>query len=901
MPPAPPPPDDAPSPASASASASASAGPAPAPVRGALHVFLGMAPGVGKTYAMLTAARRQMALGVDVLAARVETHDLPETAALAQGLPRLETGLGAGAGAGLGAELDLDGVLKRAPQLALVDDLAQVNPAGFRHPRRHQDIQELLEAGISVYTTLNVRQVESRAQTVAQITGTGIPDTVPDGILDHAEIELVDLAPAELRRRLDEGKVFVPDRGTVGMVNFFREGNLAALREMTLRLAAEKVGREVREHHHSLAIRQPWKTGHRLLVAVGPSPLSADLVRWTRRLADSLGGPWLAVHIEKAGPLGLSEQRQLTANLALARELGAEVVTSVDADVVRGLLRVARRHNVTQIVVGKPAPGPWRNYLGGGPLPRRLVEDSGDIDIHVVRAGNPDTAPAAGPARPAEDPERREYAAALGVVVVVTIVGQYLSPGVLNYRAVALLYLLAVVALARRVARGPVFFAATVSALLWDFFFLPPVHTLWITTVEDGLMFGMYFVVALVIGQVVAQLRAQERAEHRREERTAALYLLTRELADAATLEAIVAALARHLRRLFQADAAVLLANAEGRLGGACAGGTLGLRPGEMAVAAWAFEHRQRAGQYTSNLRAATALHLPLDTPGGPLGVLSVRLPAGGAPSFEQAALLEACARQAALVLDRHRLQELAQQIRLDAESERLSRTLLDSISHELRTPIAAIAGAAGVLGAEPGPSPGMLATVGEEIREAVARLNRLVGNLLDIARVESGQVRPKMDWCDLADLVHVTVKHLRRELAGRPLAVVIAPELPLVRLDFVLMETVLTNLLLNAVNHTPRGAALRIGAECQEGELLLTVADAGPGIPDDARPRLFHKFYRVPGTATGGTGLGLSIVKGFVEAQNGRVQVDNQPSGGARFTIRLPLAAAPAVPAETL
>ncbi len=867
--------------------------------RGQLKIFLGMAAGVGKTYAMLEAARKQLSQGVDVVVGYVETHGRKDTDALNQGLPAIPRKTSEHRGIKL-SEMDVDALLERRPKLALVDELAHTNAPGSRHPKRYQDILELLDAGIDVYTTLNVQHVESRAQTVEQITGSTIHETVPDRVLDLAEIELIDISPDDLMRRLDEGKVYMPDRAAVAMVNFFREGNLTALREMALRLAAERVGQDVRDYHQVMQIQQPWKTGHRLLVAVSASPLSAQLVRWTRRLADSLDGQWLALHVETSRPIGEAEQAQLTRNLALARELGAEVVTSVDEDVIRGVLRVARQHNVTQIVVGKPAPGGWRQYFGGGPLPRRLVEESGDIDIHVVRAGNADGAQPPRETRPRNPQAWNQYALGLAVVGGVTLFGHLLNPLVVNYRAVALLYLLAVVVLALFVGRGPVLVAATVSALLWNFFFLPPVYTFWITTFEDGLMFGMYFVVAVVMGQLVSRFRAQERAERRREERTAALYLLTRELVEAVTVDAIVKVIVNHIGTLFRAEAAVLLANGNGRLATAPRpGGTLTLSDKEFTVAAWVFQHNQKAGQFTDNLPSSEAIHIPLATAGNPVGVLAVRWPGRVSPTFEQTALLDSIARQAALVLDRQRLHEVAQQSQLAAESERLSRTLLDSISHELRTPIAAIASAAGVLGETSGAMPPGFENVLGEIREAVDRLNRLVGNLLDIARVESGQVKPKLDWCDVGDLIHVTVKHLERELGGRPVEITIEPALPLVWLDFVLMEQALTNLLLNAANHTPAGRAVRLTAARVGRQLVLTVTDEGPGIPEASLPRLFDKFYRVPGTATGGTGLGLSIVKGFVEAQNGRVQVENQSSGGARFTISLPLGDAPAVLAE--
>ena len=870
--------------------------------RGKLKVFLGMAAGVGKTYAMLEAARKQQSLGTDVVIGYVETHGRKDTDALTKGLPLIPRKLSEHRGVGL-SEMDVDAVLARKPKLALVDELAHTNAPGSRHPKRYQDILELLDAGIDVYTSLNVQHVESRAHTVEEITGSTMHETVPDSILDLAEIELIDISPDDLMRRLDEGKVYMPDRAAVAMVNFFREGNLTALREMALRLAAERVGQDVRDYMQVMQIQGPWKTGHRLLVAVSASPLSGQMVRWTRRLADSLDARWTAVHVESSKGLSPADEERLTKNLALARELGAEVIATADEDIVRGLLRVARQQNATQIVVGKPAYNGIRQFFTGGWFLRRLVAESGDIDIHVVRADKGEVPRERTMFHIPEQLAWKQYLIAFGAVVVVTLLNWFLDNFTsVGYRTLALNYLLAIVLLALFVGRGPVLMSATVSALFWNYFFVPPTFTFYIRTVEDKMMFGTYFVVAVVMGQLIARFRSQEKAERRREERTTALYLLTRELADAVTLDQIVKVVVEHIRKSFDAEVAVILTEADGHLAlQPYAASTLKLSEKELSVASWVFRHNQRAGQFTDNLPLSDAMHLPLSTTTGALGVVAVQLPKASPPNLEQNNLLEAFVRQAALVIDRQRLHDAAQQTRLAAESERLSKTLLDSISHELRTPIAAITSAASALGdktltAQPGFSDSLLA----EIREAVARLNRLVGNLLDITRVESGHVKPKMDWCEAGDLVNVTLKSLRKELSGHKVETVIVPQIPLVRMDFVLMEQALTNLLLNAAFHTAAGTTIQLSAGVEKGELALTVADNGRGIPPESLPKIFDKFYRAPGALTGGTGLGLSIVKGFVEAQGGRVSAENRPGGGAVFTLYLPITEQPVFPEET-
>jgi len=463
-------------------------------------------------------------------------------------------------------------------------------------------------------------------------------------------------------------------------------------------------------------------------------------------------------------------------------------------------------------------------------------------------------------------------------------------------------YLLAVVILALFVGRGPILLCAALSAMFWDYFFVPPPFTFYIQKPEDIMLFVIYFVVGVVMGQLIARYRMQEKAERRREERTTALYLLTRELADAATVAEIVKVLVQHIGKLFNAEVAVLLAEGNGRLADKrLPGSTLNISEKEMGVAAWVFQHNTAAGQFTDNLPLSEALYLPLFTPNGVVGVIGVRLSQMQPPNFEQSNLLEAFLRQAGLVIDRMRLHDASQEARLAAESERLSKTLLDSISHEMRTPIAAITSAASTLGDLKSPSePGVFQALVNEIREAVNRLNRLVGNLLDIARVESGHVKPKLDWCDVQDLVNVTVKSVRKELSQHKLELVMKPEIPLVRMDFVLMEQALTNLLLNAAFHTPPATPIEVSAHVANKELALTVADRGPGIPPDAVSRIFDKFYRAPGAMTGGSGLGLSIVKGFMEAQGGRATAENRPGGGAAFTLYLPITEPPVFPMET-
>ncbi len=860
--------------------------------RGKFKVFLGMAAGVGKTYAMLRAAQRAQREGRDVVVGYVETHARKETEALLAGLPMIPRRKVEYRGVTL-EEMDLDALLARHPQLAVVDELPHTNAAGSRHAKRYQDVIELLDAGIDVYSTMNVQHAESRVDTVRQITGSTVQETVPDSVLDGAEMELIDLPPEELLKRLDEGKVYVPERAELAMMNFFREGNLNALREMALRLAADHVGQDVHDYLQAMQISGPWRSGHRLLVAVSASPFSPHMIRWTRRLADNLDCPWLAVYVEQPKPVSDEAQDRLNKHLALARELGAEVITTADAGVARGILRVARQQNVTQIIVGKPGIESIMDWFRSGQLLRRLVRDSGHIELHIVRP------------EPIQKGERRrrwslanesplwQYAAGLGVVGLCTVVNALLFSKA-GPQALALIYLLGVVLLAFGVGRGPTLATATASALLWDYFFLPPRFTLRLTHLEDAMMFGMYFVVALVLGQFASRVRWQERAERRREERSTALYLLTRDLADAADVDDVVQRLVRQVAQAFKAKVAVLLREPGGNLARtAHHASTFAVSEKEQSVAAWAFRFGKTAGRFTDNLPSSAAIYMPLQTNRGPAGVLGVALEGDHQPSLEQRDLLDAYARQAALVLDRLRLDAEAQQTQLLAESEKLSKALLNSISHELRTPIAAITTAASALVESTTPAP-LRDTLAHEIQESAARLNRLVGNLLDMTRLESGNVKPRLDWCDVADLINVALRHNERELSRHQIALSLAQPLPLVKMDFVLIEQALNNLLLNAAHYTPPGTTVEVKASATPEEMVISVADHGPGLPPESLPQVFDKFYRVPGAPAGGTGLGLSIVKGLVEAHGGRVEARNRPGGGAEFSIYLPVVGAP-------
>lgn len=858
--------------------------------RGKLKIFLGMAAGVGKTYAMLESARVQQADGVDVVVGVVETHGRAETELLLQGveiIPRRQIEY---RGAVL-TEMDTDAILARQPQLVLVDELAHTNvPEGTpRHLKRYQDVLELLQAGIDVYTTVNVQHFESRADAVRQITGITVHETVPDSILDQTdEIELIDLAPDELRKRLTEGKVYTPERVEVAANNFFRTGNLTALREMALRLTAEHVDHKLQDYMAVKQIAGPWKSSERLMVAVGPSPFSEQLIRWTRRMAYNLEAPWLAVHIETPDAPSPAQQEHLARNFALVRKLGGEVVIAAGDDIAAALLRLARQRNVSQIIVGKPLRSPLRDLVRGGSPVDRLIRTSGDIDIYVVtRESRPDGS-VAQPYVSFRSPWT-DYLWALAVVGATTAVNLLLLPWS-GYQANGLIQLLVVQLLAVYIGRGPALLGAGLSALAWNFLFIPPRFTFVIHAPEDTLLVVLFFAVALFTGNLTARLRTQERQARNNAERTMALYTLAHETAGAVTMDDVLRTAVTQVGRSFDAEVAILLPHGGKLLAQPHPCSTLPLDEKEQGVATWVFDHGQPAGRFTDSLPLAAATYLPLLTTGRTVGVMGIRLRSGERLAVDQEVLLETFTSHIALVIERELLDEAAAQAAMLRESERLYTALLNSISHELRTPLATISGAAGILvEAQTEPSGEARRTLLGDIQSAAERLNRLVENLLDMSRLDSGRLRLKPEWCDVSEVIAVAVKRLEKSLADHPLTIEYAPNLPLVQMDFVLMEQVFVNLLDNACRYTPLGTPIKVEATFDGRSLIVTVADSGPGIALQDLEHIFDKFYRGSGPTSEGTGLGLSISRGLVEAHGGTITAENVSTGGSRFIVRLP------------
>jgi two-component system, OmpR family, sensor histidine kinase KdpD len=839
--------------------------------RGKLKIFFGMSPGVGKTYAMLQAARQKQVEGCEVVIGIVETHGRKETEALLEGMPimpRLQVDY---RGTTL-TEMDLDAILTWHPELAVVDELAHTNAPGSRHPKRYQDVLELLDAGINVYTTLNVQHVGSRSDTVRQITGAPVSETVPDSVLDLAdEIVLVDLTPEQLISRLAEGKVYLGERAEWAAKNFFRESNLTALREMALRVVAEHVDRDLREIMAEQRIPGPWKSADRLLVAVSASPYSERLIRYTRRLASSMEASWIVVNVEGPRLLSQEEQTRLTRYIALARQLGAEVITTPGRDVAEALLHVARQNNVTQIIMGKPLGTPWFSFLKPDLL-RWLMRNSGNIDIHMI------------PSEEGAQPEResldellartpwQEFGIALGIAAVVTVFSLSVF-SFIGYWAVALFYLFAVVLAGMRLRRWPTFFLAALSALLWNFLFIPPRFTFYISKFEDFMMFGAYFVIAVVIGHLATQLHEREQAERRREERATALYRLTRALAASRDLGEALPKVLQLIRDFFKADAAVWFRDENGLTQHSASSFVPSTK--DESVAIWAFQKKQGAGKSTDTLPDSECLHIPLVAGDRAEGVLSVRLET--LPTLEQRELLDAFAAQLAVFVNKERALQESREAQVARESQKLQKVLFDSVSHELKTPLAAMSAAL----QQPRPN-------NAELQQAARRLTHTVDNLLDATRLESGLLQPVREWCDPGELVREAVAV--SELKETDVQINIAKNLPAVFVDSGLIQQALNALLSNAMSYGKSDQPIEVSAVRDDSTLVISVADRGAGLEPGEETKIFQKFYRGPRTRPGGIGLGLSIARQLVEVNGGEIVAQNRQGGGAAFSIRLPI-----------
>jgi two-component system, OmpR family, sensor histidine kinase KdpD len=867
---------------------------------GQLRIFVGAAPGVGKTYEMLQSAHALKKDGYDVVIGVVETHGRKETEALLEGLETVPRQRIPYRGFML-TEMDLDAIIARHPQIVLVDELAHTNPPGCRHPKRYLDVEELLGRGIDVYTTVNIQHIESLNDVVAQITHVRVRETVPDSVFDRADaVELVDLTPDDLIQRLREGKVYVPWQAERALEHFFSPANLTALRELALRRTADRVDEQLLTQMQAGAIPGPWAAGERILVCISEDPRAAGLVRYAKRLADRLHGQWMALYVEGRRSLQYTEEERdrVADTLRLAERLGGQAITIAAAAprIAADVIAYAESRNVTHIIVGKSHRSRWFEILYGSVV-HELVRRSGNISVHVIAGdavgGEPIRKKTV---RTAEgqtfDP--RCYLVALAFVGVALGMSEVIQPwfGVEN---VDLVFLTAVVGVALRYGLVPSLVASVAASLCYNFFFLPPLYEFTIADPTNIAAFFFFIVMSVIVSNVGAGARTQALVAVSRARATESLYAFSRKLAGAGTLDDVLWAAAFQAALMLKVRVVLLLPE----------DGTIAVKAGyppedtldeaDLAAARWAWQNNQAAGRGADTLPGAKRLFLPMRTGRGAVGVMGLDSDKSG-PLLtpDQRRLLDALMDQAALAVERVRLVEDLDRAKRTVETDRLRSALLTSISHDLKTPLAGILGAASTLR-------GLSAALDEHAKtdlvatiiDEAERLNRFIANLLDMTRLESGAIAPNAALHDLGEVVGSALERASKILAQHRVEVGLATNLPMVEIDPVLFEQVLFNLLDNAAKYAPAGTTIRIQSWRDRDSIGLQVLDEGEGVLSADLEQIFDKFYRARKVdrVRAGTGLGLAISRGFIEAMHGTISAANRTDrSGAVFTITLPV-----------
>jgi len=874
--------------------------------RGKLRIYFGSSAGVGKTFAMLTAARKLMAERMEVVVGVVETHGRAETAALLEGMEVLPAKKVPYRGKTL-TDFDLDAALERRPALILVDELAHSNAAGARHPKRWQDVDELLAAGVDVFTTLNVQHLESLNDVVGGITNVRVWETVPDTIFDAAdEVVLVDIPADELLARLKAGKVYLAHQAERAAENFFRKGNLMALRELALRRTADRVEGDVQAYRVDKSISSIWKTATALLTCVGPDAGAERVVRAAARLASQLNAEWHAIYVETPTLQRLPSERRETilATLNLAQKLGANTAVIANSQVAESIVGYARKHNLSKLVIGRdPARRLWPWQRSSGQKLAVLAPDIDLIEIGRNEGAIPNNAIKPVPVAPvvggtdASDRIKRKRLRYLWSAVGcagVTLLSMPLAVHFDRSNIVAI-YLLTVVLVGVRLGRGPAALAAVLCVSAFDFFFVPPRFSFAVSDVQYLLTFFIMLTVGLIAGQLTAGLRFQARVALHREERAAALYELARDLSGAVQTGQVVKISADSIERTFHANAALLLPDTSGSL----VNEFEPWLPVDIGIAQWAFDKGTAAGVGTDTLPGSEVLYIPLRAPAQARGVLAVkaknrrllRIP-------EQRQLLDTFAALIAIALERVHYVGVAQDALVRMESERLRNSLLAALSHDLRTPLTILVGLAESLAMTKPPLSPDQSDTAAAIQDEARRMSALVGNLLDMARIESGDVTLNLQWQPLEEVVGAALDSARGMWNGHRVEVHLPRDLPLVRFDALLIERVLVNLLENASKYTPPGSTVTLSAEVAADKLKVAVTDDGPGLPLGSEERVFQKFTRGDReSATPGVGLGLAICRAIVESHHGKITATNRPAGGVTFAFTLPLG----VPPETV
>lgn len=875
--------------------------------RGRLKIFFGAAAGVGKTYEMLLTAHTKRQKGVDVVVGLVETHERQETIAVLQGLEVLPPKLVQYRGM-VRREFDLDGALKRRPSLILVDELAHSNAVGCRHPKRWQDIEELLNAGIDVYTTLNVQHLESLNDDVNQVTGVQVFETVPDTVFELAdEIELIDLPPDDLLTRLKEGKVYIPHQAERAMQNFFRKGNLIALRELSLRLTADRVDAQMLDYRDSNAIREIWQVGECVLICIGANDIAERLVRAGKRLAASLHAQCIVMYIEtpKLQRLPPEQRDGVLRVLRFAEHLGAETVTLSGLVISEEILNFAKKRNVTKIVLGKPTRRGWKRWLLGSVVDA-LISEAHNINMYLLGSPSNLKRDELAQARqalktkstyfyPKKQARKRwlDSWRALYITACSSLIG-WLMAGRFELTNIVMVYLLGVVFVAARFGREASIMASILSVLAFDFFFVKPINTFSVADAQYLVTFMIMLLVGMVISHLTSDMRAQTKVAAHRERRANVLYALSEELAISRTVTDTVKVAVRHIQAEFGGANVILFPSEGGRIVYPSDPPLPeSLRHCDLSVAQWVFDHDQIAGQGTDTLPGANSVFFPMKGFRGNIGVLALS-PANLRRVFlpEQRRLLDTFINQVVQTIERVSLSEDAQQSQMRIESESLRNSLLSAISHDLRTPLASIVGAASTLVDKDAQlSQADRQELGFTIYDEALRMSNLTNNILDMARLDAGKAQLNRQWYPLDEIIGGALARLRRKLEGRAVNTKLPEGLCLVRLDAVLIEQVLINLLENACKYTPAGTPIDISAERSVHTLKVAISDRGQGIPAGEEDKLFDKFYRLDREGSqSGVGLGLSICKAIVIAHGGLIGANNRPEGGAEFYFVLPM-----------
>ena len=855
--------------------------------KGKLKIFFGMCAGVGKTYTMLQAAHDEKKKGNDIVIGYIETHNRKETVALVQGfeiIPRKTIEYKSTSV----QEMDLDAIIARNPQIVLVDELAHTNAPGSRHNKRYQDVQELLESGINVFTTLNVQHLESRTDTVAQITGVVIRETLPDFIFENSDdVELVDITPDELLQRLSDGKVYTPERSKEAVNNFFRKGNITALREMSLRIVADRVDNQLHDYMQDKRIRGPWKSGSHFLVAIGVSPSSQGLLKWAKNLAYSMGANVEALYVETTQRISAKDHEQLDLNIDLAKQLGFKVRIVTNDDLVNAIVNYAQKENITHIIVGKSRLNSVKSLLKLGNFVNRLIKYSGNIDVYILGSDTSVEDKFNAKALIPQFTSRKRQYLTVSLIVALTSILSYFVKDTIGYQTVSVILLFLVSFLALFYGTGPILFAAALSALIWDYFFIPPQFTFLIRNSLDMLLLGMFFIIALLNGTLTSRVRRQEKKIRIREERTHALYQLTKDLNSISGFDDVIKVADDFINRYFKLECCIVVKNDLNQLEvKSLESSDIQLTEVEMSIVNWVEKNSVKAGKFTNTLPSNEYTFYPLIGSNSALGVIVVKqitVFTYGEEQFWESSLAQIIGKY-----ERELLRNATKKTYMISESEKLYKTLFNSISHELRIPLATIMGSSETLLEQQLPET-IQKELYAEINIASIRLNRLVENLLNMSRLESGRITPHPDWCDAQDLVNSVSESLKYELESFTFKTHIPNDLSLIYVDFGLIEQVLHNLILNATQHSPKGSVIDLKIQISDEHLIIKVVDHGHGFPETELSSVFDKFYRGKDAKAGGTGLGLSIVKGFVEAHHGSVSASNGEKGGAIFTIKIP------------